>query len=107
MTEPRSGRRLPARRPPLSSGGRPLGRLTPSTPFSATVALVAAFALLLALYLWAENPLLLGVVVAAAVVGVDRLLRMHPQARFHGAGATLLYLFVPGLYALGAGLRLA
>ena len=96
MTESRSRRRI---EPSLS-------RIAPTSPFNVTVALTLAFAVLLALYLLTGFLPLLLLVVAVAVVGTDRLLRLHPQARFHGSTATLLYLFVPGLFALGAGLLL-
>ena len=97
MTRSRIGRR----------GAPSLRRLAPVGPFQTTVVLTAAFAVVLALYLFTDVPLLLLALIGVAVAGTDRLLRLHPQARFHGATATLLYLFVPGLYALGAGLLLS
>ena len=96
MTQSRIGRR----------GATSLRRLAPVSPFQMTVAVTAAFAVVLALYLVMGTPVLLALLIGVAVVGTDRLLRLHPQARFHGPTATLLYLFVPGLYALGAGLLL-
>jgi hypothetical protein len=96
VTEPRAGRRaVPS-----------LDRLTPLSPFSAALALAVGFALVLALYAATGFAPFLLVLVGLAVVGTDRVVRLHPQARFHGAGATLLYVFVPGLFALGAGLAL-
>lgn len=96
MTESRMGRRLDSS----------LNRLAPTNPFNATVALAVGFALLLVSYLFTGFLPLLLLLVALAVVGADRIVRLHPQARFHGATATMLYLFVPGLFALGAGLLL-
>lgn len=96
MPEPRAGRRsLPS-----------FDRIAPLSPFSATLALVAGFAVILAIYAATGFAPFLLLLVAVAVVGADRVVRLHPQARFHGASATLLYLFVPGLFALGAGLAL-
>ncbi|MGH2588264.1 MAG: DUF5656 family protein [Dehalococcoidia bacterium] len=86
--------------------GSPLGRLAPVSPLVATVALTAAFAVLLALYLATELVLFLLLLVVLVVAGTDRLLRLHPQGRFHGPTATVLYLFLPGLFALTTALAL-
>jgi hypothetical protein len=102
-----AGREPPGRRPPFGSAAGPLARLPATSPLSVTLWLAVGFAIVLLAYLILENALLLVALVALAVAGVDRLVRMHPEARFHGAGATVLYLFVPALYALGAGLLLA
>jgi len=83
-----------------AGGGGPLNRLTPTSPFAATIALAVAFIALLTLYVALENVLLLALVGVAAMLAVDRFLRIHPQGRFHGPWATLVYLFVPALYAL-------
>lgn len=78
----------------------PLSRLGSLGPFHLTVALTAVYALLLALYQVTDLVLVLVVLVAVVAGGTDRLVRLHPQARFHGASATVLYLFLPGLFAL-------
>jgi hypothetical protein len=96
VSEPRAGRRnVPS-----------FGSLTSIGPFGAALGVTVAFSLLLALYVITGLVLFLVVQVAVAVVGTDRIVRLHPQSRFHGATATVLYLFVPGLFALGAGLAL-
>lgn len=102
-----AGRQPPGRRPQFGSAAGPVARLPALSPLSLTLWLSVVFALLLLAYLIFENLIPLLMLVAVAVVGVDRLVRLHPEARFHGAGATVLYLFVPALYALGAGLLLA
>lgn len=84
----------------------PLSRLGTLGPFHLTVALTAAFAVLLALYLLTDIVLLLVLLVAVVGAGTDRLVRLHPQARFHGPTATVLYLFLPGLFALFAALAI-
>lgn len=68
--------------------------------------LTALFTLLLAATVTAESALLLLLTIGVVALGVDRILRLHPGARFHGPTATVLYLFVPMLYALGMGLLL-
>jgi hypothetical protein len=84
----------------------PLSRLGTLGPFHVTVALTAAYALLLTLYLLTDLALLLVVLVAVVAAGTDRLVRLHPQARFHGPAATVLYLFLPGLFALFSALAI-
>lgn len=84
----------------------PLSRLGTLGPFHLTVALTAAYALLLTLYLLTDLALLLVALVAVAAAGTDRLVRLHPQARFHGPTATVLYLFLPGLFALFSALAI-
>jgi hypothetical protein len=101
-----SGRAPGGRRPRFGNAAGPLARLSTLTPLQATLWLSAAFAVVLLLYLLSGSLLLLLLLVAVAAVGADRLVRMHPEARFYGPTATLLYLFVPALYALGAGLLL-
>jgi len=96
VTERRAGRRSVP----------PLERFAPLSPFSAALGLAVGFSLLLALYLVTGFVLFLVLLVAVAVAGTDRIVRLHPQARFHGATTTVLYLFVPGLFALGAALAL-
>lgn len=96
VTEPRAGRRSVP----------PLERFAGVSPFSAALGLAVGFSLLLALYLVTGFVLFLVLLVGVAVAGTDRLVRLHPQARFHGAAATVLYLFVPGLFALGSALAL-
>lgn len=89
MTRSQSGRRFNA----------PLGRLDALGPFHFAVATTVAFALILALYL-ATGFILAPVLAAAAVgVGVDRVVRMHPQWRYHGPWATAPFLFLPCLLA--------
>lgn len=102
MTGTRFARRsrLPTR------SGAPFGRLPVINVFSATLLLTALFALLLAAYLLTGSSIVLLVTVAVVAVGSDRIVRLHPEARFHGASATLLYLFVPSLYALALSLLL-
>jgi hypothetical protein len=107
VTESPAGPQPPGRRPQFGSAAGPVARLPSLSPLSLTLWLSIIFALLLLAYLVFENVIPLVLLVALAVVGVDRLVRLHPEARFHGAGATVLYLFVPALYALGAGLLLA
>lgn len=88
-------------------GGGPFDRVRPVSATAATVFLSAGFGVLLLAYLHWQQPLLLLLVVIVATVGADRVLRLHPDSRFHGAGATTLYLFVPALFALGAALLAA
>jgi hypothetical protein len=96
VNDPRAGRRnVPS-----------LERFSSAGPFSAALGLAIVFSFLLALYLVTGFAPFLVLLTVVAVVGTDRLVRMHPQSRFHGATATVLYLFVPGLFALGAGLAL-
>ncbi|MGE0540553.1 MAG: hypothetical protein AB7R89_10265 [Dehalococcoidia bacterium] len=90
MTDFRSKRRFDA----------PLSRLGTLGPFHVMVALAVAYAVLLTLYLVSDLALVLVVLVAVVAGGTDRLVRLHPQARFHGPTATVLYLFLPGLFAL-------
>lgn len=84
----------------------PLSRLGTLGPFHVTVALAAAYALLLTLYLLTDLVLILVLLVAVVAAGTDRLVRLHPQARFHGSTATVLYLFLPGLFALFSALAI-
>jgi hypothetical protein len=90
----------------FGGAGSPLSRMRPDSPLVITAALTAAFAVLLGFYLFVPNAIVFALLIALAAGGVDRLLRLHPQARFHGAAATLLYLFVPCLFAAGAALFL-
>jgi hypothetical protein len=83
-----------------------LSRLGTLGPFHVMVALAAAYAALLALYLISDVVLLLVLLVAVVAGGTDRLVRLHPQARFHGPTATVLYLFLPGLFALFSALAI-
>jgi hypothetical protein len=94
-------------RTPVRGAGGPLGRLAPVSAFSITALLAAAYWFLLLLYLPTGSAVLLLLIAAVTVAGLDRLLRLHPQGRFHGPAATVLYLFVPVLFALGAALALA
>jgi hypothetical protein len=84
----------------------PLSRLGTLGPFHVTVALAVAYAALLALYIISDFVLLLVLLVAVVAAGTDRLVRLHPQARFHGPTATVLYLFLPGLFALFSALAI-
>jgi len=83
-----------------------LGRLATLGPFHVTIAVAAAFAALLALYLASGVALIPLLLVLVAVAGTDRVLRLHPQGRFHGANATALYVLLPGLFALTTALAL-
>jgi hypothetical protein len=85
----------------------PLNRLGTLGPLHVTLALTAGYALLLAVYLLTGVALILLLLVGVAVAGTDRLVRLHPQARFHGPAATTLYLFLPGLFALFSALAIA
>ena len=85
--------------------GGPLDRMAKLNSFTATLLIAGIFAALLFFYLVTDYLPLLALVVAVPLTG-DFLLRMHPQARFHGPAATALYLLVPVLYALGAALYL-
>ena len=105
MTVPTS--RGPAGWRPLFTTGGPLDRMATLNSFTATALVSAVFAVLLLLYLLVGgNPWPLAPLVLLAAVGTDRVLRLHPQARFHGPAATALYLPVPVLFALGAALAL-
>lgn len=104
--EVRSGRRSSQFRSSAVHPRGPLGRLVPTSPAGLTVLIVAAYFALLLLYLTLQYRLSLLLLVALAVAGVDRLLRLHPEGRFHGLLSTAPYAFVPGLLALGSALLL-
>jgi Protein of unknown function (DUF5656) len=92
LTRSQSGRRFNA----------PLDRLGALGPLHIVVGTTLLFALLLTLYVatgFVVAPLLAAVAVA---LGVDRLVRVHPQWRFHGPLVTVPFLFLPALLAVSS-----
>lgn len=90
MTRSQPGRRFNA----------PLDRLGALGPFHIVVGTTLIYALLLMLYLMTGFVLLPLLATAAVALGVDRVVRLHPQWRFHGPVATVPFLFLPSLLAL-------
>lgn len=66
--------------------------------------LAVAFGVVLLIYLWTGQRLVLALLLVLAGVGVDQVLRTHPAGHFRGVSATAIYLFVPVLYTIGAAL---
>lgn len=85
---------------------RSLAGRVPLSPQMLIHGLAALWGLVLLVYLWRGTPLLVPVLAALAAGTTDQALRLHPAARFRGLTDTLLYLFVPILYAAGAAMFL-
>jgi hypothetical protein len=68
--------------------------------------LAVAFGLVLLAYLSTGWAPVLALLAAGTILAVDQTLRAHPSAEFRGVGATAIYLFVPVLFTIGAGLFL-
>lgn len=96
-------RRFGAGRRLFDSTRGPAERLNGASPAGIALVLAGAFGILLLLHLLVDNIILLALLTALAALGADRLLRMHPQARFHGPFATAPYIAVPALFAIAAG----
>ena len=99
-----SGRRLGV---PARPGRRRVPALAATVGRASLVNGVALlFGLALFAYLTLDLVLFLPLLLLIAAVGADQVLRPHASGRFVGLSDTLLYLFVPVLFALGSALFL-
>lgn len=85
---------------------RSLAGRVPLSPQMLIHGMAALWGLVLLVYLWRGTPVLVPVLGVLAAGTTDQALRIHPAARFRGVTATLMYLFVPALYAVGGALFL-